>query len=231
MMERKWTWLVLLAAGVTLVACGPGASAPDTAAVEAEEEIAPTTAPTAEAQDAQVEESAESEQPPVADMAPVQCDGQATPAQTEGPYYTPDTPERASLIEEGTVGTPLIVTGHVLDTDCQPIAGAKVDFWQTDGAGEYDNVGYKMRGHQFTDADGAYRLETVIPGEYPGRTPHIHVKVFGPDGSEWLTTQLYLAGISDQVPDGIYNAALLTRDLEPDAEGRKQVAFDFVVQG
>jgi protocatechuate 3,4-dioxygenase beta subunit len=105
-----------------------------------------------------------------------------------------------------------------------------VDFWQTDGDGNYDNAGFRMRGHQFTDAEGRYRLETVIPGEYPGRTPHIHVKVFGPDGRELITTQIYLVGISDQVADSIYDPALLAQDLEPDADGRRRVAFDFIVQ-
>lgn len=157
------------------------------------------------------------------------CDGTLTPAQTEGPYYTPNTPERANLVEAGMGGTPLLVTGQVLNQDCQPIAGAKLDFWQTDDKGEYDNVGYRMRGHQFTDENGNYALETVLPGVYPGRTPHIHVKVFAPDGWEVLTTQIYFAGISDQIPDGIFRADLLARDIQPDANRRRQVAFDFVL--
>ncbi len=54
-----------------------------------------------------------------------QCDDHdETPSQTAGPFYTPDTPERTSLLEEGISGTTLLVTGKVLTTDCQPIAGA-----------------------------------------------------------------------------------------------------------
>ena len=159
----------------------------------------------------------------------VSCTGLLTSAQTEGPFYTSNTPERASLIESDMGGTPLRVTGQVFNQDCQPLAGVKLDFWQTDENGEYDNVGYRLRGHQFSDADGRYALETILPARYPGRTPHIHVKLFGPDGSELLTSQIYFAGISDQVADGIFQADLLAQDMEPDENGRKQVAFDFVI--
>lgn len=157
------------------------------------------------------------------------CDGQPTPAQTEGPYYTPNTPERANLRAEGVPGRPMLLTGRVFDADCQPIASAKVDFWQTDGDGNYDNVGYTMRGHQFTDDEGGYRLETVVPAEYPGRTPHIHVKVFAPGGAELLTSQIYLPGISDQVRDSIYDPALLAADLGTTADGEPHYGFNFVI--
>src|SRR5919109_4468316 len=72
-----------------------------------------------------------------------------TPEQTEGPFFAPDSPERTSLREEGIVGEPLLVTGFVLATDCTPITGALLDFWHADSAGDYDNEGYRLRGHQF----------------------------------------------------------------------------------
>ena len=65
-----------------------------------------------------------------------------TPPQTAGPFYTPDSPQRTSLLEPGLSGTPMIVTGQVLSSDCVPIAGALVDFWHTNDQGEYDNSGY-----------------------------------------------------------------------------------------
>jgi len=166
---------------------------------------------------------------PTATAEVIACDGTLTPAQTEGPYYTPNTPERARLIEPDMGGTPLLVTGRVLTQNCEPIAGAKVDFWQTDDQGQYDNVGFRMRGHQFTDENGNYALETVVPGEYPGRTPHIHVKVFAPSGEEWLTTQIYIPGISDQIADGIYRADLLAENMEPAENGQRRVGFNFIL--
>ena len=100
-----------------------------------------------------------------------------TPQQTEGPYYTPDTPERKDLLEDGVSGDRLVLTGTVLATNCKPVGKALLDFWQADGDGQYDNEGYRLRGHQFTDSRGRFTLTTVVPGLYPGRTRHIHVKV------------------------------------------------------
>jgi len=114
-----------------------------------------------------------------------------TQSQTEGPYYTPDTPERNSLLEEGMPGTRLLLVGYVLDQNCQPLPNAWLDFWQADANGEYDNTGYRLRGHQFTDSQGRYYLETIMPGLYSSRPiEHIHVKV-QPESGEVVTSQLY----------------------------------------
>jgi protocatechuate 3,4-dioxygenase beta subunit len=147
-----------------------------------------------------------------------------TPAQTEGPYFTPNSPERASLLEAGLAGDRLTVAGTVLATDCRPLRRALLDFWQADAAGEYDNQGYRLRGHQFTDADGRFRLETVVPGLYPGRTRHIHVKVQAAGGPV-LTTQLYFPGEAANAGDGIFREELL---LTMDGEGR--ASFTFVLE-
>lgn len=141
------------------------------------------------------------------------CSGKATPASTEGPYYKAGSPERTNLRQTSTIGTALILNGYVFDINCQPIAGAWLDFWQADGNGNYDNVGYKLRGHQFTDESGKYSLQTVIPGRYPTRTPHIHVKVRASGNSPVLTTQLFLPQEPQNQTDVIFNEAL-TMKLE-----------------
>ena len=140
------------------------------------------------------------------------CDDgdEPTLAQTEGPYFTPNSPERASLLEAGMGGQRLVVAGTVLATDCRPLQRALLDFWQADDDGQYDNQGYRLRGHQFSDAKGAWRLETIVPGLYTGRTRHIHVKVQAPDGPV-LTTQLYFPGEPRNRTDGIYDADLRMR--------------------
>ena len=109
-------------------------------------------------------------------------------------------------------GTPLRLSGRVVTTACRPIAGAVLDIWQADGLGRYDNTGFRLRGHLATRADGAWTLNTVIPGQYPGRTEHIHVKVRTPAGSA-LTTQLFFPGVSanDNSGDGIYVPSMLVR--------------------
>ncbi len=149
-----------------------------------------------------------------------------TPAQTEGPYFKPNTPERTSLLEPGLPGTRLVVSGYVLSRRCQPIARALLDFWQADANGAYDNAGYRFRGHQFTDDAGRYYLETVVPGRYPGRTRHIHVKVQAPN-QPLLTTQLYFPGEPRNNTDGIFRPALLM-SVEDVADG-KAATFDFVL--
>ena len=129
--------------------------------------------------------------------APTCGGGNRTRSETEGPYFKPGSPERQSLLEAGVAGRRLILTGSVVGTTCRPIARALLDFWLADAAGEYDNIGFRLRGHQFTDADGRYKLDSVVPGVYRGRTQHIHVKVAEP-GRPTLTTQLYF-------PDDPYN--------------------------
>lgn len=153
-------------------------------------------------------------------------DDDETPAQTEGPFYTPDTPERTSFLEDGP-GTRLVVTGRVLSTTCVPIGEAILDFWHADNNGQYDNTGYRFRGHQFTDADGTFRLETIVPAIYPGRTRHIHVKVQGPN-TPLLTTQLYFPNEPQNETDRIFNPVLLM-DVQ-DADEGKVATFDFVLE-
>ena len=151
-----------------------------------------------------------------------------TPEQTEGPYFKRNSPERASLVDASTPGTRLTLTGRVLNQNGKPIARALLDFWQADASGNYDNAGYLLRGHQFTDDAGQYRLETVVPGLYPGRTRHIHVKVQAPNGPI-LTTQLYFPNEPRNASDGIFNPKLVL-PMQATAQGQA-ASFDFVVQG
>ena len=153
-------------------------------------------------------------------------DDDPTPPQTAGPFYTPNTPLRTSLLESGVTGVRLLLSGRVLSTRCTPIAGALLDFWHTDDAGAYDNEGYKLRGHQFADDEGRYALETIVPGIYPGRTRHIHVRVQAPN-QPILTTQLYFPGESGNQGDGIFDPALLV--MLADTANGKEAQFTFVL--
>ncbi|HEX6677268.1 MAG TPA: dioxygenase [Actinomycetes bacterium] len=149
-----------------------------------------------------------------------------TPPETEGPFFTPNSPRRASLVEPGLDGTRLTLTGVVVGTACHPVKGALLDFWQADSHGEYDNQGYRLRGHQFTDAKGRFRLETIVPGLYTGRTRHIHVKVQAPH-EPVLTTQLYFPGEPANERDGLFRP-----DLQVEQRGNggaRQARFAFVL--
>ncbi len=149
-----------------------------------------------------------------------------TPQLTEGPFFKAGSPERASLIDANTPGTKLVITGTVYSADCKPVAHALLDFWQADASGNYDNSGYNLRGHQYTDASGRYQLTTIVPGLYTGRTEHIHVKVQAPNG-QLITTQLFFPGVAQNDSDGIFNPALLMV-VQQGSDG-EQALYNFVV--
>jgi protocatechuate 3,4-dioxygenase beta subunit len=157
---------------------------------------------------------------------PVCGEAGVTPLQTEGPFFKPRSPLRTSLLEPSMTGARIVVRGRVLTTECKPIAGALLDFWQADDRGEYDNTGNRMRGHQFTDAEGRFTLETLVPAVYPGRTRHIHVKVQAPN-QPVLTTQLYFPGEPENQRDPIFSAVLVMK-VEA-APGGRIGTFDFVL--
>ena len=154
-------------------------------------------------------------------------DGDApTMRQTEGPFFKPSSPERIELLEAGMAGQTVELVGFVLTRACKPLAGALLEFWQADDKGRYDNAGFRLRGHQFTDAEGRYRLRSIVPGVYPGRTRHIHVKV-QPRAGRVLTTQLYFPGESQNRSDGLFRKELLVRTAKN--AGSLAGRFDFVL--
>jgi protocatechuate 3,4-dioxygenase beta subunit len=150
-----------------------------------------------------------------------------TPDVEEGPYYKKGSPARTDLLEEGIPGQRIVMSGSVRNRHGQPVPHAWLDFWQADGRGEYDNGGFVLRGHQYADESGKYTLKTVLPGAYPGRTPHIHVKVKADDRSPLLTTQLFIPGVASNKNDFLYKDELLI-SLEDTEEG-KTATYNFVV--
>jgi protocatechuate 3,4-dioxygenase beta subunit len=158
---------------------------------------------------------------------PCEDDDEPTPRLTAGPFFKPRSPHRASLIEPGVTGTPLVVAGQVFGRDCRPVPNALLDFWHADREGEYDLEGFRLRGHLFADARGRYRLETIVPGEYPGRTRHLHVRVQAPRGPI-LTTQLFFPGEPRNRRDRIFHPDLVMA-LSEDQGGRRGL-FHFVVE-
>jgi protocatechuate 3,4-dioxygenase beta subunit len=169
---------------------------------------------------------------------PTCTDGDETPSVIEGPYFKANSPRRTNIVTPGVTGVLLSLSGLVYDTRCVPIRDAKVDFWQCDRAGVYDTGStFKLRGHQYTTAAGRYTLETVIPGAYPGRTVHIHVKVQAAHGPI-LTSQLFFPDNTKAY--GLNIARLNARDsfinrdcvvaLGTLGNNRYPGTFDFVVE-
>lgn len=141
-----------------------------------------------------------------------------TPAQTEGPFY----PDRLPLDRDNDLtmvagrqapaeGEITELTGRILDLSGKPLRGVIIEIWQVDNNGHYIHTGdagagndanFQGFGRFETGQDGAYRFRTIKPVPYPGRTPHIHVKL-QKGGREFLTTQMYVQGHQLNERDGL----------------------------
>ena len=145
----------------------------------------------------------------------------------EGPYWIPGSPQRSNLRDPGD--SPLLdLALSVVDQDCLPVVGAWIDIWHADADGEYDKKGWGYRGHHFADPEGSSLLETVVPGLYPGRTSHIHVKVQG-NSASIFTTQLYFPDVPQNDDDFFYHPDLEVTVLDEDVDGNMLAEFQFVI--
>jgi protocatechuate 3,4-dioxygenase beta subunit len=155
-------------------------------------------------------------------------DGDApTVRQGEGPFFKPRSPQRADLVEPASKARRVEISCQVLTRACRPVAGALVDLWHSDERGDYDESGFRYRGHLFTDGEGRYRFRTILPALYPGRTRHYHVKVQAPQRPV-LTTQLYFpADAAANRRDGMFRRELLMRVA--DAGDGLAARFDFIL--
>jgi protocatechuate 3,4-dioxygenase beta subunit len=100
---------------------------------------------------------------------------------TAGPYYIPNHLTRRD-VTDGRPGLPLGLHMTVINAStCKPIKGADVEIWHADASGAYSGVGGNhkrfLRGHQKSDSKGRVLFDTIYPGWYMGRTPHVHIKV------------------------------------------------------
>ncbi|QCL97813.1 intradiol ring-cleavage dioxygenase [Agrobacterium tumefaciens] len=152
--------------------------------------------------------------------------GKPTLEREAGPFFKPDSPLERDLYSSAPGGERITVAGSVFDNRCRPLAGSLVEIWHADEKGNYDSVGFRLRGHQFTDAQGRWWFNTIIPALYPGRTRHFHVKVQRP-GGRVLTTQLFFPGESRNAGDRLFHHALLL-DLKKTDDG-PFAQFDFVI--
>ena len=162
-------------------------------------------------------------------LAPTpQCHDSDEPTvrQTEGPYFKPSSPLRADLVEPNSTARPVELSGQVLTRSCRPVAQALLDLWHADERGDYDNAGFRYRGHLFTDGEGRYRLRTVLPALYPGRTRHYHVKVQAPSRPV-LTTQFYFPDEPQNRTDALFHRELVMQVATVDDVVRAR--FDMVL--
>ena len=160
-----------------------------------------------------------------------------TPAQTDGPFYPNKLPldtdnDLIVIINALTpaVGAITHLHGRVTDVKGVPVRNAVVEIWQVDNNGAYLHTGTSNKekrdanfqgfGRFVTGMSGEYYFRTIKPVPYPGRTPHIHVKVRKND-KVVLSTQCYIKGEPQNAKDGIYKSL-----RDPKQSAAVTVAFD-----
>jgi len=160
-----------------------------------------------------------------------------TAKATEGPFYpkpsmrTADVDNDLVKVEQNVNeagGEIVYLTGTVTDTSNNPLGNLRVEIWQCDVNGRYLHSGdnnqakrdaaFQGFGHTYTDQSGHYEFKTIKPVSYPGRTPHIHVKVFR--DNTVLTTQFYIKDHPENAKDSLFNR--LT------TEQQRSVEMDFI---
>ena len=178
-----------------------------------------------------------------------------TPQQAEGPFYPGQKPDGPSNdLYHGSTGrtaegTPMALSGHVMDSTGAPLPGAMVEIWQCDNRAIYrhpraarqgsEDPNFSGYGEVRAGVDGAYRFVTIVPVSYPGRPPHIHAKIKR-DHRELLTTQLYVPNHPDNDADGLLSMVYsrnrdrlimqMTEGRISSGERGQLAEFDFVVE-
>lgn len=160
-----------------------------------------------------------------------------TPAQSRGPFYPIELPldsdndlTRVQGRDGMAKGEIVELFGQVVDRNGRPVGGVQVEIWQCDVHGRYHHPGdrrdvpldpnFQGYGRFVTGADGGYRFRTIKPVPYPGRTPHIHFHLSGPEMAP-LTTQMYLKDAPQNARDFLFNRLR-------DERARASVLVDFV---
>ena len=160
----------------------------------------------------------------------------STPRQTEGPFYPDklplDTDNDLLILNNAAthaLGEVTYLSGRILDARGEPIRGALVEIWQCDANGAYLHTrsgnaakrdgNFQGFGRFITGSTGEYLFRTIKPVPYPGRPPHIHLKVRR-GGKDLLTTQCYVKGHEGNEKDGIWKSV-------KDEKARAAITIDF----
>ena len=161
---------------------------------------------------------------------PETCSSIATAENIEGPFYKRGATSRSVLVAPEDDGERLVISGTVSSTKCERLAKATIDVWQANVKGDYDLDGFRFRGRMAADAQGRWRVRTIVPGRYLNgrryRPAHIHVKVSAP-GFDTLTTQLYFDGDPYNEGDPFIDPSLI---MQTSVEKKvRRAMFDFVL--
>ena len=182
-----------------------------------------------------------------------------TPSQTVGPFFSLglDRPEWTDLTAgnpgQAPLGERIVIEGRILDGDGAPVPDAVVEIWQANAAGRYAHPedqqsdklldpNFRGFGRAATDAEGRFRVTTVMPGPVPGRgnslqAPHINVLLFSRGLLIHLHTRIYFDGepanaadpLLSSIEDPKVRSTLLARREGSGSPARYR--FDIIMQG
>ena len=172
------------------------------------------------------------------------CDQSTEDAYGQGPFYTANAPtiQNDQLANINEPGTRMIISGQVYNLECsEVIPNTEIDIWHANDAGEYDNIGYNLRGKITTNNQGFYIFESIKPGLYLNgstfRPSHIHFKIT-PPGFNPLITQLYFQGdpyistdAAASITNGTFNATNRIIPLTLNSNGALEGVWNIVING
>lgn len=153
-----------------------------------------------------------------------------------GPFYRPGSPVRNNLVIPGEGGTRLQLSGKIKHNDCvTPYKNAKIELWHCDEKGVYDNAtaDFRYRGTTYSDENGKYVFNTVLPVPYDvgnghTRPAHFHLMITAA-GYQPLVTQLYFTGDKNITKDPSAASPAAKRrvlDIARKADGTNMVLYD-----
>jgi protocatechuate 3,4-dioxygenase beta subunit len=172
------------------------------------------------------------------------CDQSTEDAYGQGPFYSENAPtiQNDRLADVDEVGTRIIISGQVYNLGCSEVVpDTEIDIWHANDLGEYDNLGYNLRGKTKTNSQGFYVFETIKPGLYLNgatfRPSHIHFKIV-PPGFDPLITQLYFEGdpyipidAAASISSGSFDATNRIIPLSLNSEGDHEGVWDIIING
>ena len=172
------------------------------------------------------------------------CDQSTEDAYGQGPFYMPNSPiiQNDQLADLNEIGTRIIISGQVYNLQCsEVIPNTEIDIWHADDSGQYDNIGFNLRGKSITNSQGFYVFESVKPGFYLNgstfRPSHIHFRIT-PPGFSMLITQLYFQGdpyistdAAASITSGSFDATHRIIPLDLNSNGDLEGTWDIVING
>jgi protocatechuate 3,4-dioxygenase beta subunit len=161
-----------------------------------------------------------------------------------GPFYKANPPLIVGnkIAKDSEPGTRLVISGVVKNLDCSGvIPNTKIDIWHANDAGQYDNAGYNLRGVTYSNEQGFYQFETILPGKYLNgsqyRPRHIHFKITPPGFPEFVT-QLYFEGDTSipidaaaSIKSGQFDATHRIIPLVEGFDGKMHGFWDIAITG